>query len=119
MPKMDVDPVVTRENYIAAIVTQCDELIATVEILIATLSAADVDKSNEAVTILLMQAMDYLGPHSGANPIVMQQLFPVMDRIKHQIVGADLAGARRQSALFKKQLLEIRQIIIDGPSPAI
>ena len=99
----DLDELTQKQQGLAAI----DGVIATVAILIKHLSEADEDKSYEANSILVIQAMTYFGPESE----IMQHFFPVMDRLEQLIKRSDLVAAREQAMLFKTQLQEVQQLI--------
>ena len=83
------------------------DLIETIDILIVNLSQADQEKSYEANSVLLFQAMTFFRPES----VVMQQCFPVLDRLERLIKQSDLLAARKQAVLFKTQLQEVQQLI--------
>ena len=61
-----------------AMLAALEELRKTTSILLSALNSFDRDKAHEAITIMLMQGMDFFGPKSTA----MQQFFPVWDAIK-------------------------------------
>lgn len=87
-----------------------DTLLETVDVLIPALARQDEEKGHEAVTILLTQAMQIYGTE---HP-VFQQFFPIMDTIERRISSHDLEGAHRQAALFRTQLVEIKDIIVQS-----
>jgi hypothetical protein len=74
------------------------------------LSSGDGDKSYEAVTILLHQALAYFGAESE----VMKQFFPVFDRIEQHIAGDNLPSALRQARLFEQQLGEVIGLVTNN-----
>ncbi|MBL6768851.1 MAG: hypothetical protein ISQ20_05145 [Alphaproteobacteria bacterium] len=84
-----------------------DVLGETTDILLDSLLSKDMDKSHEAVSVLLMQAMNTFGQE---HP-VFQQCFPVWDAIKSHIDANNLERALSQARTWKKQLDEIKAII--------
>ncbi len=85
-----------------------ESYMGALDVLIDAMSRRDVDKSNEAVTVMLTRAVDLWGPNSGSDRSIMQQFFPVMDRIKTHIDNGDFEAATRQAKLFKTQIGEIQ-----------
>lgn len=79
----------------------------TCSILKTALQDDDDDKAHEAVSVLLMQAMQFLGMDSP----IMAQFFPPMDIIKRRIDAMDLEGALRQTEIFDRQLSEIMDLM--------
>ena len=79
----------------------------TCSILKNALQDDDDDKAHEAVSVLLMQAMQFLGKDSP----IMAQFFPPMDIIKRRIDAMDLEGALRQTEIFDRQLSEIMDLM--------
>jgi hypothetical protein len=79
----------------------------TCSILNGALQDKDDDKAHEAVSVLLMQAIQFLGMDSP----VMAHLFPPMDVIKRRIDAMDLEGALGQTELFDRQIGEIMDLI--------
>ena len=86
------------------------ELATTTEILIKGLKNNNLEKANEAVTILLMQGMDYFGAES----VAMKQFFPVWDTIRKHLDRGDVGQALGQSQLWKSQLFEVMSIVEKG-----
>ncbi len=76
-----------------AMLTALNELAITTDILIKGLSDSDLDKAHEAVSVMLMQGMDFFGPESTA----MKQFFPVWDAIKSYIDRSDVPQALGQA----------------------
>jgi hypothetical protein len=97
-------------NSTAEAIQSLEDMAATTQILINYLSASDEDKSNEAITILLMQGLTQFGRES----VAMQQFFPVFDTIKRRIDASDLEGALGQTRLIQSQLNEIILQIRNG-----
>ena len=79
----------------------------TSDILISALMSGDMDRSHEAVSILLMQAVEIFGQE---HP-VFQQCFPVWDAIKSHIDENNQERALSQAQTWKRQLEEIKRII--------
>ena len=86
------------------------ELQTTTGILLAYLVASDAEKSHEAISVMLMQGMEYFGAESPA----MQQFFPVWDAIKTHIDNSDLQRAEGQARTWETQLLEMIEIVKNG-----
>ncbi len=93
-----------------AMLAALQELATTTDILIKALSDNDSDKAHEAISVLLMQGMDFFGPKSTA----MQQFFPVWDAIKSHIDRHDVQRALSQSRTWKTQLHEVISIVKQG-----
>ena len=91
-------------------IASLEEINATTEVLIKALDSNDLDKSHEAISIMLLQGMDFFGPQSPA----MQQFFPVWDRIRAYIDSQDLLLARGQTEIWHSQLKEIIAIVRNG-----
>jgi hypothetical protein len=83
------------------------ELIETCGILRAALRGNDEEKANETVTIMLMQAVNFLGLDSP----LMEHLFPPMDMIRRRLEDGNAAGALGQTEVFEAQLHEIRDLV--------
>lgn len=90
--------------------TALRDLSITTDVLINGLAADDLDKGHEAVSVLLMQGMNYFGPKSSA----MQQFFPAWDAIKNHIDRGDGPRAAGQARLWKTQLEELISIVTNG-----
>lgn len=84
-----------------------DILGETTDILLTSLISEDMDKSHEAVSVLLLQAMNIFGP----DHTVFQQCFPVWDAIKLHIDANNQERALSQARTWKKQLDEVKAII--------
>jgi K+/H+ antiporter YhaU regulatory subunit KhtT len=84
-----------------------NELQITTDILLEALSRNDLDKSHEAISVMLMQGMDFFGPEHPA----MQQFFPVWDAIKQHIDSGNVERAVGQTNTWKKQLQEVVEIV--------
>ena len=84
-----------------------DMLGETSDVLIDALQSGDMDKSHEAISILLMQAVDIFGQE---HP-VFQQCFPAWDAIKTHIDSNNQEKALSQAQTWKRQLEEIKTII--------
>lgn len=93
-----------------AMLTTLQDLAITTDILIKGLSDKDLDKAHEAVSILLMQGMDFFGAESPA----MQQFFPVWDSIKSHIDRSDVPLALGQARTWKAQLHEVISLVKQG-----
>ena len=93
-----------------AMLAALQELATTTDILIKALSDNDSDKAHEAISVLLMQGMDFFGQESTA----MQQFFPVGDAIKSYINRHDVQRALSQSRTWKIQLHEVISIVKQG-----
>jgi len=93
-----------------AMLTALQDLAITTDILIKGLSDNDLDKAHEAVSILLMQGMDFFGAQSTA----MQQFFPVWDAIKRHIDQGDVPRALGQARTWKTQLHEVISLVKQG-----
>lgn len=93
-----------RQQALAAIAT----MLETTEILLGHLRSEDEEKSHEAISVMLTQALDMYG----ADSVAFKQFFPVMDTIQKRIANSNISGALRQSELFRTQLDEINDLII-------
>jgi hypothetical protein len=82
----------------------------TTDILLGSLAASDGDKSHEAISVMMMQGIDYFGADSPA----MQQFFPVWDAIKSHIDGSDFERALSQTTTWQRQLRETVEIVKAG-----
>ena len=87
-----------------------DTLLESLSVLRTHLSQNDDNGTHEAISVLLMQTRDLFGAES----VVMQQFFPVMDTIKQRIDSMQLQDALRQAELFDRQIREIQAIIAKG-----
>lgn len=96
----------TKEEMLTAL----RDLSITTDVLVNGLAAGNLDKGREAVSVLLMQGMNYFGPKS----TVMQQFFPVWDAIKDHIDRSDGPRAMGQARLWKTQLEEVIAIVANG-----
>jgi len=83
------------------------ELEMTTNILVAALIANDNDKAHEAISVLLMQGLDFFGT---SHP-VMQQFSPVWSAIKTHIDASNIPRALTQAGIWKAQLLEVIKIV--------
>ncbi len=82
-------------------------LLASSQILVDALHASDADKAQEAITIMLMQGLDYFG----ASSELMQQFFPVFVTIKARIDAHHLLTALGQTELLRTQLDEVIALV--------
>ena len=89
------------------------DLSRTTDILLKSLAASDDDKAHEAISVMLMQGMNYFGAHSP----VMKQFFPVWDAIKSHIDRSDMPRALRQAQTWRTQLNEV-MVIVQNQSKA-
>jgi hypothetical protein len=109
-PDMMTIGLVHMTDQNAQIIGGLRDLSKTTQILIQALTDGDDDKAHEAVTVLLTQGLHYFGAES----VLMQQFFPVFDRIKQLVDAMDLPGALRQTHLFERQLVEITELVRSG-----
>lgn len=86
------------------------DLAQTTDVLIRSLERQDLEKAHEAISVLLMQGMDYFGPASA----LMQQCFPVWDAVRSHIDRGDAALALGQSQVWSRQLDEVIAIVEQG-----
>jgi len=84
-----------------------NDLDKTTNILIEALLNYDLDKAHEAISIMLMQGMNYWGPDNPA----LQQCFPVWDAIKKHIDTSNVIGALGQTKTWQSQLHEVIEIV--------
>ena len=84
-----------------------DYLLETSVILRDAISQHNEDKSQEAVTILLTQALDFFGQD---NP-VMAQLFPVFNEIKKRLDADNWEGALSQTDTWISQINEVKELV--------
>jgi hypothetical protein len=82
----------------------------TTTILLNALRCSDEEKAYEAISVLLMQGMEFYGPDHPA----MQQFFPVWDAIRSYIEVSDLNSAIEQSEIWQHQLHEVIEIVKKG-----
>jgi len=93
-----------------------DDLLETARILHGKLLQAHQDNgdgAHEAISVMLMQTMNYFGADSPA----FQQLFPAMEQVKRRIDTANYVGAIWAAEDLTKALREIRALIEAGPPP--
>ena len=82
-----------------------DILIETTEILHAAIRAQDEDKAIEAVTILLMQIVEFFGLVEGT----FEVMFPFMEQLKGKIEAGDYVGAEGDAFALLTKFRAIRQ----------
>jgi hypothetical protein len=75
--------------------------------LVDALIARDNDKAFEAISVTLLQTMEFYGP----DDIAAKEFFPVYEVIKDRIDAGDLDGALRQTRRLLKQIDEVFSII--------
>lgn len=86
---------------------QLNELQNTTEVLRDSLANSDLDKAHEAISVMLMQGMDFFGPEHPA----MKQFFPVWDMIKRHIDAGNIHEASGQTSTWGRQLGEIIELV--------
>jgi len=91
----------------AVLLEAWNDLSATTDVLLASLEASDEDKAHEAVSVMLMQGLNYFG----SNSVAMKQCFTVWDAIKLHIDRSDLTRALSQARRWRAQLDEIISIV--------
>ena len=94
-------------KQIETVLTALQELAITTDVLIKGLSDKDLDKAHEAVSVMLMQGVDFFGAD-------MHQFFPVWDSIKSHIDRCDVARALGQARTWETQLHEVISLVKQG-----
>lgn len=82
-----------------------DILIETTEILHSAIQAKDGDKAIEAVTILLMQIVEFFGFVEGTFEVV----FPFLEQLKGKIEEGDYEGAEGDAFALLTKFRALRQ----------
>ncbi|MCU0554899.1 MAG: hypothetical protein MUF17_09075 [Syntrophales bacterium] len=82
-----------------------DILIETTEILCAAIRAQDEDRAIEAVTILLMQIVEFFGFVEGTFEVV----FPFLEQLKGKIEAGDYVGAEGDALALLTKFRALRQ----------
>jgi hypothetical protein len=82
-----------------------DILIETTEILHSALESRDGDKAFEAVTILLMQIVEFFGFVEGTFEI----MFPFLEQLKEKIEAEDYEGGEGDALALLTKFRAIRQ----------
>ena len=86
--------------------TTIDILIETTEILHAAIREQDGDKAFEAVTILMMQVVDFFGSVEGTFEI----MFPFLEQLKEKIESGDFAAAGSDTFDLLTKFQTLRQL---------
>ena len=82
----------------------------TTNVLLDALRKGDLAKAHEAVSVLLMQGIDFYG----LNHPVIQQCLPVWDAIKGHIDRGDTRRALEQTETWGHQLTEVIELVRAG-----
>jgi hypothetical protein len=82
-----------------------DILVETTEILHSAIQAKDKDKSFEAVTILLMQIVDFFGFVEGTFEI----MFPFLEQLKEKIEAENYEDAESDTFALLTKFRAVRQ----------
>ena len=83
------------------------ELQISTNILLGALASNDLEKANEAISVMILQGMGMLGSDHPA----MQQFFPVWDAVQKHIELGDVEQATGQAETWNSQLTEVIALI--------
>ena len=90
-----------------------DALLYSTSVLVGHLSESNLDGSQEANAVMLLQLYTFFGPDS----VPAQQLLPAMSAIEADIVSGEVSSALDRARAFEGSIQEILRLLKAGQEP--